>query len=104
MPASLDDLWDELARGRVYECRLRDSQWHLDGLRDGENVYLDPRPAVLESLLHELMHRRHPRWGERRVTRDARRLLAGMREPDMRKWWRAYQRIKRLGRPVDTEA
>lgn len=103
MTPHLDDLWDELQRGKVYECSLRDPRWHLDGFKDGECVYIDPRPAVLETLLHELTHRRHPRWGERRVTTEARRMVGRMTEQDKARWWRAYQRIKRKGRPVHIE-
>lgn len=101
--ALLDDLWDELQRGRVIECSLRDSRWHLDGLQDGELIYVDPRPAVLETVIHELLHRRKPRLGERAVTRQARKMIAGMDESTKAKWWRAYSRIKRKGRPVEVE-
>ena len=102
MPPSLDDLRDELDRGRVWECSLRDPHWRLDGLQDGENIYIDPRPAILETLCHELLHRMKPRWSERRVTREARRLLSQMGETEIATWWRRYQRIKRKGRPVET--
>ena len=103
MKASLDDLWDELNRGRVYECSLRDPFFHLDGLQQGEQVFVDPRPAVLETVLHELLHRRKPRWGERRVRQESRRLICQMDEQAKARWWRAYQRIKRKGRPVRTD-
>lgn len=103
MSLELDDLWDELGRGKVYECSLRDPKWHLDGLQSGECVYIDPRFAILETLIHELMHRRKPRMGERAVTRLARRLVARMDEPTKAKWWRAYSRIKKKGRPIDAE-
>lgn len=96
----LEDLFDELKRGKVYETRLRDPRWQLDGLQDGESIYIDPRPAILETLLHELMHRRFPRWGERRVTVEARRLVLRMSEPDKARWWRAYRRIRKIGRTI----
>jgi hypothetical protein len=99
----LEDLRDELSRGRVYECSLRDAQWHLDGFQSGESIYIDPRPAILETLIHELLHRRKPRWGERKVTREARALLASMDEPTMRQWWNAYRRTKKKGVPIDVE-
>jgi hypothetical protein len=99
--AELDGLWDELHRGRVYECSLRDPEWHLDGLQCGADVFIDPRSAVLEIVLHELTHRRHPRMGERTVHRAARRLIAQMDEATKAKWWRAYSRVKRKGRPVE---
>jgi len=100
----LDDLWDELGRGRIIECRLHDPSFHLDGLQDGDTIYIDPRPAVLETVIHELIHRRKPRVGERTVTREARRLIAQMDAPTMAKWWRQYQRVKRTGRPVEVES
>lgn len=103
MPVDLDDLHDELRRGHIWECSLRDPRWHLDGLREGDNIYIDPRPAILETVLHELLHRRKPRWGERRVTSEARRLLAQMKNGEMATWWRAYQQLKRKGRPVEIE-
>lgn len=101
--AALDDLWDELNRGRIIECSLRDPKWHLDGLQLGDHIYIDPRPAVLETVVHELLHRRKPRMGERAVTKAARRLVAAMDESTKVKWWRAYSRIKRKGRPMEAE-
>ena len=103
MTPDIEDLYDELQRGRVYECSLRDPSWRLDGLQDGENIYIDPRPAIIETLVHELLHRRKPRWRERRVTVEARRLLSKMGEADLACWWRRYQRVKRKGRPVEVE-
>lgn len=99
----LDDLMDELNRGKVFECSLRDPNWRLDGLQHGEAIYIDPRPAILETLVHELLHRRKPQWSERRVTREARLLLSKMSDGDMARWWRRYAAVKRKGRPVDVE-
>ena len=102
MALTLDELYVELRHGRVYECSLRDAQWHIDGMQDGRNIYIDPRPAILETLLHELTHRRCPHWGERRVLRESRRLLLSMDEKTKRRWWAAYRRVKRTSVPVDT--
>ena len=101
--ALLDDLWDEMARGRIVECSLCDARFQLDGLQDGEHIYIDPRPAILETLCHELLHRRKPRLGERAVTVTARRLVLSMDEAQKAKWWRGYGRIKRKGRPVEVD-
>ena len=97
---TLADVWDELQRGRVYECSLSDKRWHLDGLKDGQDVFIDVRPSILETLLHELLHRLKPRWGERRVTLEARHLLSHMSESQMRSWWTAYRRIRKRRGPV----
>ncbi len=60
-------------------------------------------PAILETLLHELLHRRHPRWGERRVAKTARLLVGHMDEALKRKWWLAYRRVKKQRAPLDHE-
>lgn len=101
MTPDLDDLWDELQRGKVWECSLRSERWQHDGLLDGDSIYIDPRPAILETVLHELLHRRKPRLGEKTVTRAARQLALSMDEPTKRKWWRAYSQTKRKGPPID---
>jgi hypothetical protein len=103
---TFDDLFVELVaelrKGQVYERALRsDGPWQYHGLADDKTVHIDPRPAVLDILLHELLHRRYPRWGEARVDRTATRLVKSMDEAAKAKWWRAYNRIKRKARPVD---
>ncbi len=103
MYPDLEDLYDELQRGKIYEGSLRDPRWVLDGLQDGDCIYIDPRPAIIETLVHELLHRRFQRWGERRVTREARTLLSKMSHTDLQTWWQRYQRIKRKARPVTVE-
>lgn len=100
--AMLDDLDDELRKGRVWECSLIDRGAQVEGLQDGANIYVDPRPAVLEILIHELIHRRHRSWSERRVDCAAKRLVLRMDDATKAQWWRRYQRTKRRGRPVKT--
>lgn len=96
---SLDDLIDELARGRVYECNLRDPAWVLDGLTDGDTIYIDPRPAIVDTVLHECLHRLKPRWGERAVRRHTAKLMQ-MDERSLRRVWRAYQRVVKRRRAI----
>ena len=99
----LDDLYDELQRGKVYECSLRDPSAILDGLQSGEAIYIDPRPAIIETLVHELLHRHKPRWCERRVNKEARALLSRMTESDLATWYRRYNAVKRKARPLNVE-
>jgi hypothetical protein len=99
VPLTLGDLEAEFRRGRIYECSLQDPHWHLDGLKQGESVFIDPRPSIVLALLHELTHRKHPKWSERLVTKESSRLLCEMSAEDMVKWWRFYQRMKKKRRP-----
>lgn len=89
------ELWRELRDGRgVHEAELRYPGWHLDGLCEGGKVYVDPAPSIVETLLHELLHRARPRWGERRVDAEAKRMLRQMSTQEVRRWYRTYQRVK----------
>lgn len=104
MPVLLDELSAELERGRIWECSLRSTDWQLHGLQDREYIYVDPRPVVIEVLIHELIHRRYPSLSERRVLAESKRLVAHMDESTKAAWWRKYNRVKRKGRPVDVDA
>lgn len=97
----LADLEQELARGRVIEAPLRkDGPHHLEGLYDSGTgiIRVNPRPAVVECLLHELVHRRYPQWSEWRVQREGRRLLTALDDAGVDKWYRAYQKAKRVSK------
>ena len=100
LAVTLEDLMNEMDRGKVYEATLRDPLWHLDGLQQGDCVYIDPRPNIILTLLHELIHRRYPRMGEKAVDRVSRKLVCKMSEADLTRWWKAYNRVKIKGRPV----
>jgi len=96
----LHELSEELSRGRVVEAPLRATGAHLDGLCDHGNgtIYVNPAPAIVETLLHELCHRRWPSWSEGRVHRESRRLLGSLDDAAMGRWYRLYQRAKRVRR------
>ena len=94
--------WTNCTAGRCTSAACGD-HWQHDGLLDGESIYVDPRPAILETVIHELIHRRKPRMGERRVGQMARLLVVRMDEATKRKWWLAYRRVKRKGPAVDVE-
>jgi hypothetical protein len=93
----LADLWDELAKGDVVEAFLADKV-HLDGLCHDGKVYVNPATNTVLTLLHELMHRRWPRWSEKRVARESANLFCDMSEADVKRWYRAYQKAKRVSR------
>jgi hypothetical protein len=91
----LKELRDELKKGDIVEAPLRGKGWHIDGLCHDGTVYVDPAPTITEILLHELLHRRYPRWGEKRVNKTAGRLLRSMNSRKAAWWARQYQRRKR---------
>lgn len=109
MPAAhptLDDLWAEFRRGRIVEAMLIEPGYHLHGLCDYDSgaVLVNPQPHTVAVLLHELLHRRFPRWGEARVERETHRIVSRMTDAEIASWYRAYRRTaRRLTRPVVVE-
>lgn len=97
-------LAEELAKGRIYEATLiTDDGAHLLGLCDHGNgaITIDPKVAIVSTLLHELIHRRHPEWDEARVRRTETRALRLLSQHDIQTWYRRYRRAVRKRRPVD---
>lgn len=103
---ALAELEETLAVTRVYEGRLQGADAHYYGLcrHDQHAVYIDPAPAMVETLIHELVHARYPSWSERRVRRETARLFAGMTDADVDRWFRRYQRVKRRARKMQADA
>ena len=86
----------ELRSGRIIEAPLVSQREHVAGACADTNIYVNPATAVVWVLVHEMLHRKHPRWGEKRVERETDRALAHMHSSDLKRWHRAYQRSKRV--------
>lgn len=98
----LAELREELARGKVYEGALIEPGMHVYGVCDYETgaIVIDPVPHTVEILLHESLHRRYPSWSERRVDREAQRLLGALTRRQMAWWYRTYQAMKKRRRAL----
>lgn len=104
MDARLDELVQEMERGRIYEATLvTDDGAHLEGLCNHENqhITINPKVSIVAALLHELLHRRYPTWSERRVRREEKRVMRLLSPQDIETWHRRYKRAVRKRRPVD---
>lgn len=102
--ALLDDLADEMTKGRIYEATLLDPTHHLEGLCDHGSgaITVDPKVSIISTLLHELIHRRHPEWSESRVRRAETKVMSQLSQHDVGVWYRRYRRAVRKRRPVSS--
>lgn len=102
---TLEHLFEDLQQAKVYECALQDDTWIVEGLTDFGNgsIYIDPRPAILDTVIHELIHRHRPWWSEIAVRRHTAHLINQLGEKDMQRWWKMYQKVKKAHRPVKLE-
>ena len=102
----LKTLRAELRKGGIHEATIKAKGWHLDGLCDHDKgaVYVDPAPTITEVLLHELLHRKYPKWSEKRVDRTARQLLRSMTTRQVQWWAGQFQQHKTtLTKPVSAD-
>ncbi len=100
------EVWSELRAGRdIKEAFIADPtrRQHIHGLCSGKEVIVNPVPSTVDTICHELIHRLHPRWGEKRVWREARRLVRDLSDDEAKKWYRTYQRVARKARTVTVE-
>lgn len=94
-------VWEELERGRIEERRIvHDKDRELvDGLMEGQTVTINPIPSTIDTLIHELFHRRYPHWGESYVRARTKQLTRCMTSEEELALWKAYQaRVKRKKR------
>lgn len=93
-----------LGSGRISEDYVR-STTHPDvvnGLEQGGHVTINPAPLVVETLIHELLHRLRPTWAERTVQGRAVRLRRLLSDKEIERVYEVYQqvavKVKRKGR------
>lgn len=92
---TLDEIRAELRKGRIYEAAISEAGLHISGVchSDGKIVVNKYSPELADTIAHELIHRMHPRWGEKRVHRETARLIRGMTETEVAALIKAYRRI-----------
>jgi hypothetical protein len=86
---------EEMAKGRIYERPIVGSKSHIEGLCNWESgeISVNPAPSVVDTLIHEVFHRRFPRWSENRVRHETWRVMKKMTPDDVQALHREYKRI-----------
>jgi len=86
----------EFAKGRIIEAPLISNRKNevLHGFcsRKQDLVFIDPSGHVVETLMHELLHRRFPEWTERKVRRTAADLRDAMSDAERMALYRDYKK------------
>lgn len=93
----------ELRKGRIFEAPIVGSDDHVEGLCNWESgeITVNPSPNVVDTLIHELLHRRYPTWSEDRVRYETWRVMRTLDNKAIAQWYRKYQRlVTRKTKPV----
>jgi hypothetical protein len=101
------DVWAELKRGDdIIEAELQAKGGQFYGLCvNSKKVYINPTPSIIDTVLHELIHRTHPKMSERAVANKAYAIMRRMGAAEMRQWVRQYKAVARKRRtPLNVDA
>lgn len=61
----------------------------------GSAITVNPVPAIVESVIHEVLHALHPSWSERTVRAQTTRTFLRLSDQEMRQIYRLYRRRTR---------
>lgn len=97
---------DELTKGLIFEAPIvsTTNSEHIEGLCSWETskITVNPSVSVVDTLIHELLHRRYPKWSEERVRVHTWRLMRSLTPHDVQAWYRTYKRLAKKKRIVTT--
>ena len=65
-----------IGAGNIEIGPLHDDDAFLHGLCEGRRVYVNPSVSVVDTCLHECLHRMRPAWSERAVRAKVTRLMS----------------------------
>jgi len=92
---------DEMKKGRITEMHLEGDSGVFDGVCENDGrIFVDPVPGTVDTAIHEVLHRRFPKWGERRVSDTASNLVYGMTAQERRIMFALYRRVAKKRRGV----
>lgn len=97
------EITQELSKGQIFEAPVVGAaKSHYEGLCNWETgaITVNPSVSVVDTLIHELIHRRYPRWSEIRVRRETWRIMRQLSPEDVSAWYKKYKRLARKRRMV----
>lgn len=90
----------EIDKGRIRESYIEDPGFHTEGLCDGPDITINPVHAVVDTVVHETLHRLHPEWSEPYVRNRTRFLLNRLTDKEILRLHAHYQaRVRRVKTP-----
>lgn len=107
-PPDLERLWHELLKGNIYTGPItlprtsRDKNLLGFCLKDSGRIAIDERSTVLVTVIHELLHRAYPTRPESWVRKEEKRIVRGMTQADLNRWWTVYCKMRKCRKRILT--
>lgn len=101
-PALLVRVLTEIGKGNITEVYLTDKSVFVEGETDGRAIRINPAIGIVDTLIHETLHRLEPGWSETYVRRTTTWLLRRMSDEQVEALWEAYNQIAKRARKRGT--
>ncbi len=87
----LGRVWAELGSGRIDEAYLPSTARHfVEGQIVGQRITVNPAPSVVDSAIHEILHRLQPSWSESYVRRTTTLIMRRMTDEEVAAFYDEY--------------
>ena len=95
--ALIGRVWAEVGSGHITEAYIVDAAtMGTDGYYNGSgHITINPAHQVVDTVIHECLHRAFPSWTEKYVRRTTTQLRNKMNDHEIRAMYEEYQRRKR---------
>lgn len=92
----LGRVWAELGSGKITEAFLPSDPDHfVEGYISGNHITVNPAPSVVDSAIHEILHRLHPSWSESYVRRTTSLIMRRMTDEEVAAFYAEFQKRAR---------
>lgn len=100
------ELCATLGTGGLHEAYITSADPHerIDGLCVGRKVIVSPVFHVVETVIHECLHRIRPKWTERSVRRKTTQLMRQLSEAELERLYEVWLGVKKASKRVTVSA
>src|SRR5688572_6939258 len=99
-PGLLVEVLTDFGSGNVFERFIKDRTMFVHGETLGRRITVNPAIAVVDTVIHETLHRIRPQWSENYVRRTTTWLLRRMSDEQIQAVYEQYQ--QRVKKPTRT--
>lgn len=93
----------ELGAAPITEAFITSETELIDGLCEGGSITIAPHNHIVDTVIHELLHRLYPMRSERSIRRTTSQLRKTLTDEEVQFFYDEYQRRKKTGKPRGVE-
>ncbi len=91
---TLIEIMTEMGRTPIREAYIEDKNNFIEGELDGKVITVNPVHALVDTIIHEVMHKLHPLWSEKSVRNRTTWLIRRLSDSEQIQIYREYMKRK----------